>query len=90
MTGNPRRLDEWLRHAARLHPSEIDLGLERIAEVIGKLDLNPPPGRVVTVAGTNGKGSTAALIDAALRLRGGLRTAMYLSPTCRTSGNGSR
>lgn len=76
----PKRLDEWLRHAARLHPSEIDLGLERIAEVIGKLDLKPPPGRVVTVAGTNGKGSTAALIDAALRLRGGLRTALYLSP----------
>ena len=80
MTGSPKRLDEWLRHAARLHPSEIDLGLERIAEVIGKLDLAPPPGRVVTVAGTNGKGSTAALIDAALRLRGGLRTALYLSP----------
>lgn len=76
----PKRLDEWLRHAARLHPSEIDLGLERIAEVIGKLELKPPPGRVVTVAGTNGKGSTAALIDAALRLRGGLHTALYLSP----------
>ena len=76
----PKRLDEWLRHAARLHPNQIDLGLERIAEVIGKLDLKPPSGRVVTVAGTNGKGSTAALIDAALRLRGGLRTALYLSP----------
>ena len=76
----PKRLDEWLRHAARLHPSEIDLGLERIAEVIGKLELKPPPGRVVTVAGTNGKGSTAALIDVALRLRGGLHTALYLSP----------
>ena len=80
MNGSPRRLDEWLRHAARLHPSEIDLGLERIAEVIGKLGLQPPPGRVVIVGGTNGKGSTAALIDAALRLRGGLRTALYLSP----------
>ena len=76
----PKHLDDWLRHAARLHPSEIDLGLERMAEVIGKLDFTPPPGRVVTVAGTNGKGSTAALIDAALRLRGGLRTALYLSP----------
>ncbi|MXW19315.1 MAG: bifunctional folylpolyglutamate synthase/dihydrofolate synthase [Gammaproteobacteria bacterium] len=76
----PKHLDEWLHHAARLHPSEIDLGLERIAEVIGKLDLKPPPGRVVIVGGTNGKGSTAALIDAALRLRGGLRTALYLSP----------
>ena len=76
----PKHLDEWLHHAARLHPSEIDLGLERIAEVIGKLDLKPPPARVVTVGGTNGKGSTAALIEAALRLRGGLRTALYLSP----------
>ena len=75
-----KRLDEWLRHAARLHPSEIDLGLERVARVIGKLDLKLPAGRVVTVAGTNGKGSTAALIEAALRLRGGLRTALYLSP----------
>ena len=76
----PKRLDEWLRHVARLHPREIDLGLERITEVIGKLNLAPPPGRVVTVAGTNGKGGTAALIDAALRRRGGLRTALYLSP----------
>ena len=76
----PKDLDEWLRHAARLHPSEIDLGLERIAEVIGKLGLAPPAGRVITVAGTNGKGSTAALIEATLRLRAGLRTALYLSP----------
>ncbi len=76
----PRGLGEWLRHAARLHPSEIELGLERIGRVIGKLGLKPPAGRVVTVAGTNGKGSTAALIEAALRLRAGLRTALYLSP----------
>ena len=82
----PKRLDEWLRHAARLHPSEIDLGLERIAGVIGKLELKPPVGRVVTVAGTNGKGSTAALIEAALRFRGGLRTALYLSPYLQNFG----
>ena len=75
-----QRLGEWLRHAARLHPSEIELGLERIAQVIGKLGIEPPPARVVTVAGTNGKGSTAALIEAALRLKAGLRTALYLSP----------
>lgn len=79
-SARPKRLDEWLRHAARMHPREIDLGLERIAAVIGKLDLKPPPGRVVTVAGTNGKGSTAGLIEAALRLKAGLRTALYLSP----------
>ncbi len=76
----PGSLDEWLRHAAGLRPGAIDLGLERVAQVIGKLDLKPPSGRVVTVAGTNGKGSTAGLVAAALRLRAGLRTALYLSP----------
>ena len=76
----PQSLDEWLSHAARLHPHEIDLGLERVTKVAGRLRLRPPPGRVVTVAGTNGKGSTAALIAASLRIRAGLRTALYLSP----------
>ena len=85
-SGNPQRLDEWLSHVARLHPSEIDLGLERIAQVIGRLDLRPPAGRVVTVAGTNGKGSTAGLIAATLRLRAGLRTAVYLSPYLQNFG----
>ena len=80
MTRGPRRLDEWLKYVARLHPREIDLGLERISEVAGRLDLHPPAGRVITVAGTNGKGSTAAMIAAGLRLRAGLRTALYLSP----------
>ena len=76
----PQSLDEWLSHAARLHPYEIDLGLERVTEVADRLSLRPPPGRVITVAGTNGKGSTAALIAASLRIRAGLRTALYLSP----------
>ena len=79
-TGEICPLDEWLRHAARLHPREIDLGLERVGQVIARLGVAPPPGGVVTVAGTNGKGSTAGLIEAALRLRAGLRTALYLSP----------
>ena len=80
MNRGTRRLDEWLEYVARLHPREIDLGLERIAAVAGRLDLDPPAGRVITVAGTNGKGSTAAMIAASLRLRAGLRTALYLSP----------
>lgn len=80
MNRTPRRLDEWLKYVARLHPREIDLGLERVLAVAGRLDLDPPAGRVITVAGTNGKGSTAALIAAGLRLRAGLRTALYLSP----------
>ena len=80
MNRAPRRLDEWLEYVARLHPREIDLGLERVLAVAGRMDLDPPPGRVITVAGTNGKGSTAAMIAAGLRLRAGLRTALYLSP----------
>ena len=80
MTREPWRLDEWLKYVARLHPREIDLGLERVSAVAGRLDLRPPEGRVITVAGTNGKGSTAAMIAAGLRLRAGLRTALYLSP----------
>ena len=73
-------MDEWLKYVAGLHPREMDLGLERVASVAGRLDLRPPAGRVITVAGTNGKGSTAAMIAAGLRLRAGLRTALYLSP----------
>lgn len=80
MNRGPGRLDEWLEYVARLHPSEIDLGLERVSAVAGRLDLHPPAGRVITVAGTNGKGSTAAMIAACLGLRAGLRTALYLSP----------
>lgn len=80
MNPSPRRLDEWLGYVAQLHPREIDLGLERISAVAGRLDLRPPRERVITVAGTNGKGSTAAMIAAGLRLRAGLRTALYLSP----------
>ena len=80
MTAGPKRLDEWLKYVAGLHPREIELGLERVSAVAGRLELDPPPGRVITVAGTNGKGSTASLIAAALRIRAGLRTALYLSP----------
>lgn len=75
-----KRLDEWLKYVARLHPREIDLGLERVSTVADRLDIDPPAGRVITVAGTNGKGSTASMIAAALRIRAGLRTALYLSP----------
>ena len=80
MNRAPESLDEWLSYVSRLNPREIDLGLERISAVLARLDLRPPAGRVITVAGTNGKGSTAAMIAAGLRIRAGLRTALYLSP----------
>jgi dihydrofolate synthase/folylpolyglutamate synthase len=74
-----RSLSDWLTWQESLHPAEIDLGLERVKTVYDRLRLKPPPGRVFTVAGTNGKGSTVAAIDALLRANG-LRTGAYTSP----------
>ena len=72
-------LDEWLAWQERLHPSAIDLGLERCAEVARRMRLLRPPWPVVTVAGTNGKGSCAMMLEACLRA-GGYRTGTYTSP----------
>ena len=62
-----------------MHPREIELGLGRIHQVADRLGLGRPAATVFTVAGTNGKGSTAAAIEAILRAAG-LRTGCYLSP----------
>ncbi|MCX2981670.1 bifunctional folylpolyglutamate synthase/dihydrofolate synthase [Halieaceae bacterium IMCC14734] len=77
MTGNS--LPEWLEKLQALHPREIELGLDRVAEVAGRLDLLHPHCPVVTVAGTNGKGSTICVLDGLLR-SGGHRTGRYTSP----------
>ncbi|GAB4170460.1 MAG: bifunctional tetrahydrofolate synthase/dihydrofolate synthase [Rhodocyclaceae bacterium] len=74
----PRSLGEWLAHIERAHPREIELGLERVARVgrsLGIRSLVP----VITVGGTNGKGSTCAMLEAVLR-RAGHRTGLYSSP----------
>lgn len=74
-----RSLDEWLHWQEGLNPRSIELGLERVSAVARRLELqaNPPP--TLTVAGTNGKGSTATL--AALMLReAGNRVGLYTSP----------
>lgn len=72
-------LQQWLGWLEQCHPTEIELGLERIREVAERLDLLSPTARVITVAGTNGKGScvtaTAALVRAA-----GLSVGVYTSP----------
>jgi dihydrofolate synthase/folylpolyglutamate synthase len=71
-------LSEWLAHCERLHPKSIDMGLERVQEVVQRLQLRfEAP--VVTVAGTNGKGSTCALLEA-IALQAGWRTGVYTSP----------
>jgi dihydrofolate synthase/folylpolyglutamate synthase len=75
----PRRgLSDWLAHLERLHPTAIDLGLERLARVRSRMGLELPfP--LITVGGTNGKGSTCAMLEAAL-LRAGYRVGCYTSP----------
>lgn len=56
-------LNEWLRYLESLHPSEIELGLARVSSVYEGLGLSDLLPRVITVAGTNGKGSTVAMIE---------------------------
>ncbi|MBZ2187677.1 bifunctional folylpolyglutamate synthase/dihydrofolate synthase [Alcanivorax sp. JB21] len=78
-SASPRDLPAWLAHIESLHSREIDMGLPRIREVAMRLSLLPWTGPVVTVAGTNGKGSTVALLHA-LASAAGYRTGVYTSP----------
>jgi dihydrofolate synthase/folylpolyglutamate synthase len=71
-------LDAWLAYCERLHPKNIALGLDRVREVAQRLDLRfDCP--VITVAGTNGKGSTCAMLEAVV-LQSGFRPGVYTSP----------
>lgn len=74
-----QRLDDWLAWLETLHPQAIELGLGRVREVARRLDLLSPGVPVVTVAGTNGKGSVTALLEALLQAHG-LRAGVYTSP----------
>ena len=74
-----RTLADWLSYLEQLHPTAIDMGLDRSREVAGRLGLGRPAPRVVTVTGTNGKGSTCAFL-AALLGEQGLRVGVYSSP----------
>lgn len=75
-------LSQWLERLGTLHPSAIDLGLERIAGVARSLGLLPVNRPVVTVAGTNGKGSTVAVLEAILA-EAGLLSGVFTSPHLR-------
>ena len=74
-----RSLGEWLAYLEQLHPSAIDMGLERSQNVLARLALGKLAPRVVTVTGTNGKGSTCAFVAAMLRAQG-LKVGVYSSP----------
>lgn len=72
-------LEQWLAQIEAGHPAEIELGLDRVAEVATRMQIDLSPAKVITVAGTNGKGSTTAMLDSILRA-GGYRTGVYTSP----------
>jgi dihydrofolate synthase/folylpolyglutamate synthase len=73
------QLSDWLAWQQAAHPQEIDLGLERVSRVLARTGWRPPVQPVVTLGGTNGKGSCTAMLDSMLRA-GGYRVATFTSP----------
>lgn len=96
MTDMPRTLADWLAHCERLHPHTIEMGLERVRTVADRLQDGAglrPACPVIVVGGTNGKGSTCALLETIYR-EAGYRTGVYTSPhlvhfeeRCRLNGD---
>ncbi|MFO1204775.1 MAG: bifunctional tetrahydrofolate synthase/dihydrofolate synthase [Burkholderiales bacterium] len=76
--GDQGSLVEWLDYLEQLHPTTIAMGLERVARVLDSLALRPV-WPIVTVGGTNGKGSTCAMLESILSA-GGYRVGLYTSP----------
>ncbi len=74
-----RSLSEWLDWQQQLHLSSIDLGLDRVRLVAENLDLLSLPFPVITVAGTNGKGSSTAMLQSIYQ-QAGYKTGVYTSP----------
>ncbi len=78
MKTEPQTLDAWLAHCEQLHPKNIDMGLDRVKVVAQRMGIGfTCP--VITVAGTNGKGSTCTMLESILR-QAGYRTGVYTSP----------
>jgi dihydrofolate synthase/folylpolyglutamate synthase len=78
-----RSLDQWLAYQTQVHPQAIDLGLDRLRVVLERLQWRQPQVPVITVAGTNGKGSVSAYC-AAIMSAAGLRVGTFTSPHLRS------
>jgi len=74
-----KSLADWLRYQESLHPAEIELGLDRVRTVWQRLHAGAVPFFTITVAGTNGKGSSVAMLEAILR-EAGHSVGAYTSP----------
>ena len=74
----PATLADWLAYVETLHPKSIALGLDRVASVAQRMSIGIEC-PVITVGGTNGKGSTCAMLEAIYR-HAGFRTGLYTSP----------
>lgn len=72
-------MPQWLDHLENRYHEEMRLGLARVSHVAELLQLRHPLGKVITVAGTNGKGTTVAALES-IYLMAGYRVASYTSP----------
>lgn len=74
----PKNLAQWLSYIESLHPKSIAMGLDRVKQMIERLKINPDF-TIITVAGTNGKGSTCAMLEQAY-INAGYQVGCYTSP----------
>lgn len=74
-----RNLQDWLSAIQARHPTEIEMGLDRVGAVYARMDCGRPAAQVITIGGTNGKGSTVAFVEAIARAAG-WRVGAYTSP----------
>lgn len=74
-----RTLEQWLEYQQRVHPRAMDFTLDRMLALLATLKLGKPAARVITVGGTNGKGSVSATLEAVARAAG-LSVGVYTSP----------
>ncbi len=74
----PATLNQWLAYIEALHPKSIEMGLDRVNEVVSHLALESLP-PIISIAGTNGKGSTCAMLEH-IYSKAGYRVGAYVSP----------